>query len=322
MPGATNVMSSRAIVGSFYQRLEQVFANSWASKIAMPMQSDQDSEIYKWFGMVPAMREWKNGRLAKGLRDNGLTITNKTWEQTLQLDANEIRRNKTGQIPVRVAELAQRAGAHWEKLLSALITAGDGSTYGLAYDGEYFFDTSRTEGDSGAQLNDLAAAQVAALNVGTATAPTQAEMSQAILGVIGYMLGWVDDQGEPINGDARQFLVMVPKNLWGSAVAAVANDFVRDTAGVVADNVLKNAGTFSVEVVMNPRVDWTAEFAVFRTDAPAKPFIIQEELPLQVQVLGEGSEHAFKNDTHLFGTKMCGNVGYGLWQYAAKATLS
>ena len=75
-------------------------------------------------------------------------------------------------------------------------------------------------------------------------------------------------------------------------------------------------------VVPNPLLTWTSSFAVLRTDGRAKPFIRQEEEDLKVDALAEGSDEEFKNDRHLYGIKALRNAGYGLWQHAAKATLS
>jgi phage major head subunit gpT-like protein len=61
---------------------------------------------------------------------------------------------------------------------------------------------------------------------------------------------------------------------------------------------------------------------MFRPDGRAKPFILQEELPVQVSAIAEGSEEEFKNNQHLYGVKAIRNVGFGLWQHAMMATLS
>ena len=63
-----------------------------------------------------------------------------------------MRRDKTGQIDIRIREQVQRAQAHWAKLLSDLIIAAEST---VCYDGQYFFDTDHSEGDSGTQDNDL-----------------------------------------------------------------------------------------------------------------------------------------------------------------------
>ena len=125
-------LSSRAIIGEFYNTLEQNTGALWVPGTSMLVTSDQESETYKWLGMAPAMREWVGGRVAKGFRDNGITIVNKTFEATLEVLLDEIRRDKTGQVMVRVRELAGRTNAHWAKLLSTLIIAGEAA---VCYDG-------------------------------------------------------------------------------------------------------------------------------------------------------------------------------------------
>jgi phage major head subunit gpT-like protein len=286
--------------------------------------SDMETETYKWLGMTPAMREWVGGRQAKGLRANGIDIKNKKWEGTLVIPVDWLRRDKTGQILIRINEMAGRASELDSKLLSNLINAGDAATYGTCYDGQYFFDVDHSEGDSGTQTNNLVASDYSELNITTPTNPTVAEMNAAILKVIQHMFSFLDDQGEPMNANARTFQVQVPVNMMGAALGAVYGKIINAAAGAY-DNVLANAAReqgFNVTAMANPRLTDTDAFQVFRTDAPAKPFIRQEEEPLTVNAIAEGSEHEFKNDEHLYGTKRICNVGFGYWQYAAKATLS
>jgi len=321
--GATGI-GRRDIVGSFYAALEAYLGSSWIRLISMAFDSDQSQEIYKWLGLPPALREWIGGRQAKGFRENGITIVNKTWEATLGLPVDWIRRDKTGQIMIRINELAQRAGELDAKLLSTLVNNGDGSTSGLCYDGQYFFDVDHSEGDSGTQTNNLVASDYSELNIGTATNPTAAEMNAAVLKVIQHMYSFKDDQGEPMNAGAQNFLVMVPVNMMGAAMAAIYGNIINSSTGAF-DNALgvaaRNQG-FNVSGVANPRLTDTDAFQVFRVDAPAKPFIIQEEEPLSVSAIAEGSEHEFKNNEHLYGVKRICNVGFGYWQYGCKATLS
>ncbi|HUW35622.1 MAG TPA: Mu-like prophage major head subunit gpT family protein, partial [Planctomycetota bacterium] len=205
--GLNSALGSRAIIGKFYHRLEQEEGKLYIPRIGMRFSSDQESETYRWLGQVPQMREWFGGRNPKGLSHEGITIANRKFESTLEISVDDLRRDKTSQISLRIGELAIRTASHWLKLLNTLIEAGTSS---LCYDGHYFFDTAHAEGSSGTQLNALAAGQVPKLDVTTATAPTPDEMASAILGVIGYMLGYKDDQGEPMNELAREFIVMVP----------------------------------------------------------------------------------------------------------------
>ena len=304
-------LSSRAIIGEFYNTLEQNVGALWVPSTSMLMQSDQESETYKWLGMAPAMREWVGGRAAKGFRENGITIANKTFEATLEVLVDEIRRDKTGQVMVRVRELAERTNAHWAKLLSSLIVSAESA---VCYDGQYFFDTDHAEGDSGSQSNDLTS------DVTTTTAPTASEMETAILKSVEAILGFKDDQGEPMNEEAMSFLVMVPAPFMTAAAAALKNPVITDANGS-RTNTITSLGGFKFELAVNPRLSWTTKFATFRTDGQTKPFIRQEEEGVTVAAIAEGSELEFKENKHQYGVKAIRNAGYGYWQHACLTTL-
>jgi phage major head subunit gpT-like protein len=303
-------LSSRAIIGEFYNRLEQNTGALWVPGVSAMFESNQESETYKWLGMAPTMREWVGGRLAKGFRENGITIANKTFEATMEVLVDEMRRDKTGQIMTRVRELADRVNAHWAKLLSSLIIAAEA---GACYDGQYFFDTDHSEGDSGTQDNDITN------NITTTTAPTASEMESSILLATQAILGFKDDQGEPMNEDARSFLVMVPVPYMAAATAALKNPVIVDGSGA-RTNTIASMGGFTYELAVNPRLSWTTKFAVFRTDGQTKPFIRQEEQRVQVDAIAEGSELEFKENKHHYGVKAVRNVGYGYWQHACLVT--
>ncbi len=315
------LLGRRDIIGTFFARLAQYEGASWIDKVSRLFNSDQESEIYRWLGQSPAMREWLGGRQAKGFRTNEITITNKKYEATVDFPLEWIERDKTGQILIRIAELAIRANSHWGTLLSTLISNGTGDTSGLCYDGQYFFDSDHSEGSSGTQLNLLTNSQVGALDVTTATTPTPVEAAKAILGVIGYMLAYKDDQGEPMNTDGRNFLVMTSPILWQFLAPAVYNRLVSsgETNPLAA---VAEADDFNIVVHANPRLSYTTQFVVFRTDAPSAPFIRQNEKNITPSFKGANSDYEHDNDAWQLGIKARRNVGYGYWQYAAHATLS
>jgi len=310
-------LTSRAIIGEFYKQLEINASPAWLPMISMKMESDQASESYNWLGQVPAMREWIGGRLAKGFYSNNYTITNKKYEATLVVELEQWRRDKTGQVMVRIGELAQRANSHPASLLSALIIAGESTT---CYDGQYFFDTDHVEGNNTtSQSNDLSI-DISALPAsvhGSTTVPSVEEMSLVILQCIQAIKGFNDNENEPMNEMANNFLVMAPTPLYGIALSAVT----ARALGSNATNILPDSG-FSISVAANPRLSWTAQIAVFRTDGTVRPFIVQEEVPLTISAIAEGSELEFKEDQHQYGVMSSMNVGYGYWQHACLATMT
>jgi len=307
-------LGSRAIIGSYFAHLEQDLGASWIEAVSNMFNSDQESETYKWLGMSPVMREWVGGRNAKGFRDNGFTIVNKRYEATLEVLVDEIRRDKTGQVMVRVRELAERTNAHWAKLISTLIINAESS---VCYDGQFFFDTDHSEGDSGTQSNDLTS------DVTTTTAPTTGEMETAILRNIEAQLGFKDDQGEPMNENAKEFLVMVPVPFMSATAAALGSQIIVDASTSRSNTIITmgSLGGFQVRMAVNPRLTWTTKFACFRTDGQTKGFIRQEEEGVTVKAVAEGSELEFNEDKHHYGVKAIRNVGYGFWQRGALTTL-
>lgn len=302
-------LSSRAIIGEFYKTLEQDLGGSWVGGASRLFTSDQESETYKWLGQAPAMREWIGGRNPRGFRDNGITIANKKYESTLEVMVDEIRRDKTGQVMTRVREQAERANSHWASLLSTLILAGESA---VCYDGQYFFDTDHSEGDSGSQSNDITN------DITTTTAPTAGEMQTSILLATQQILGFKDDVGEPMNENAREFLVMVPVSYLAAATAALGATVISQTSNNIM--ALGSLGGFTYKMAINPRLTWTTKFAVFRTDGAVGALIRQEEEAIKMSALAEGSEEEFKNDRHLYGIKASRNVGYGYWQKACLVT--
>ncbi len=308
-------LSSRAIIGEFYNTLEATKASSYIEKIAMQFDSDQASETYAWLGMAPAMREWVGGRQPKAFRENGLTIVNKRFEATVDVLLDDIRRDKTKQIMTRIGELADRAVAHDGYLLSDLIANGASRT---CYDGQFYFDTDHTEGENTTNQSNSITFDISDNGTGgTPTAPTARTVQYAILNGVAQILSFKDDRNEPMNEGASNFLVMASPALMSPVLAATGNP-VLDSG---ATNTITQMDGYRIQAVINPRLTWTDKFAVFRTDGRAKPFILQQEIPLSMTAKAEGSDYEHDYDAWQFGVKKLGNAGYGNWQHAVLQTL-
>jgi hypothetical protein len=312
-------LSSRAIIGSYYARLEQGAAG-WVEALSMYFKSDQPSEEYKWLGMSPAMRQWVGGRLAKGLREMGVIIPNLPFEATLEVLVDEMRRDKTGQVLVRINDLADRTNSHYAKLMSGLIIAAEST---VCYDGQFYFDTDHQEADSPTQSNKIQfslatdGAAIPSAERGTTTKPGPGIMELAMLKGVETMLGFKDDQGEPMNENAAQFTAMFPISYTSAALAATTSV----TLGAGRTNTLVAQKSFGINPIANPRLPWTDKLAIFRNDGNVKPFIRQEEVPVEMSAIAEGSELEFKERKHQYGVYASRNVGYGYWQQAVQVQI-
>lgn len=313
-----SILSSRAVIGMYYARLEANPGLAWVDGVSNLFQSNQEIETYPFIGQSPAMREWIGGRHAKGLSGNSLQIANKDYEATLDIEIKDLRRDKTGQIQARVSEFVDRSISHWASLLSTLIINAPSTT---CYDGQYYFDTDHSEGSSGTQSNDISVdiSTLPTVVAGTVTAPSVEEMQQSILLGIAQILGFKDNQGEPMNENASQFLVIVPVSLYLTAISAVKTASATSALNNNMNPALIEGLQISVQ--MNPRLTWTDSFAVFRTDSPIKGLIRQTEFDGGIKMKGENSEYAFDNRAIQIGIEASRNVGYGYWQRACYVTM-
>ncbi len=314
-----SLLSSRAIMGMYFRRLEVDPGLAWINAVANLYNSDQSSETYNFLGQSPAMREWVGGRHAKGFSGDGITIVNKHYEATIEVAKRDIRRDKTGQIRARMEDFADRAQTHWASLLSTLILAGEST---VCYDGQFYFDTDHVEGASGTQSNDISVDISALPGAGTdntPSAPNLTQMQLSIFAAIKQILSFKDDRGEPMNENASRFLVMVPTGLYDKALHATATM----ANGALPQNFQPNLlSRFGIDVAMNVRLNaWTDKFVVFRTDSPIKGLIRQTEQEVELKAKAEGSEFEFDNDAWQFGIDAWRGTGYGYWQHACLVTM-
>jgi len=313
-----SLLSSRAIRGMYFARLESNAGLPWVAGLCNMFGSDQSYETYGFLGQSPTFREWIGGRQAKGLSSNALVITNKHFEATLEVAVKDARRDKTGQIMARVQEFADRSVTHWASLASTLLLGGAST---VCYDGQYYFDTDHLEGKSGTQSNSIQVdiSLLPAQVHGAVTAPSVEEFQQSMLAGIAQILSFKDNMGEPMNENAKEFIVKVPVSLYLTASAAVSGV----TTASLQQNLNPNqiAG-LKITVVMNPRLSaWTDKFSVHRVDSPIKGLICQEEKGTELKVKAEGSEYEFDNDSWQFGLDAWRNAGYGYWQRACLVTM-
>ena len=313
------IITTQGIRGEFHAAVEALRA-VWVDRLCSRFASDSAYEHYGWLGSVPGLAEVKGELPTEEIPEYELTIRNKTYQAGLEFKREDLERDKTGQIStVRTKDFGAQCANHDVELISDLITAGTGHTLGYAYDGKNFFAANHSSHKSGTQKNLLTYSDVPALDVTVRETPTSTEAVKAILGIIAWMLGIKSDQGKPMNSNARAFMVMTSPTLWQYLVPATVNATINsgDTNTIAS----LRADGFDITCVANPLLTYTYEFDVYRLDAPLKPFAIQEEVPLEINVLGESSEFFHQNKKLLVSAYTRKNVGYARWEYAAHATL-
>lgn len=270
--------------------------------LATRVVSTADREDYRWLGTVPRIREWDQGRLAQGLRTESYSVENLKYEATIEVDRDEVSDDQTGQIRMRIAELAQRAATHKDYLISQLLTGGE-TAGNDSYDGVSFFNAAHASGDSGNQSNLLT------FDAASTDAPTVEEFKEALKLALGTMLGFKDDQGEPMLITASSLVCLVPPTMLFTASEAISATIVGSST-----NVLQGIA----RVIALPWLTDKSKWYLLKTDGVIRPFIFQDREPVEFGALAEDSDEGFRREKFLFGVRARYRLAYGYWQFAVR----
>ncbi len=270
--------------------------------LATRIQSTSDGETYKWLGSLPRMREWGTGRVAKGLGTESYSIENLKYESTLEVDRDEIADDKTGQIRIRIAELAQRAATHKDYLIAQLLINGETDGFN-SYDGVSFFNDAHVSGSSGNQDNKLSSDAV------DPDSPTPEEFKAGLKLAIGTLMGFKDDQSEPMSISATGLVAVVPTTMFLTALEAVNATVINNTSNALAG---------AARIVGFPWLTDQSKWYLLKTDAVVGPFIFQDREPIEFTALTQDSDEGFRREKFLYGVRARYRIAYGYWQHAIR----
>lgn len=232
------------------------------------IQSTGADEKYGLLGAMPGVREWLGDRVFKKLRAGDFTILNREWENSVEFEKNDIDDDRLGLMTQLASEFGMEAMLHPDELFIEALLAGESTA---CFDGQYFFDTDHSWGDSGTQSNDLTYAAAALAT------PTAAEFKAAFHQSRVKMLGYVNDQGKkltrPVIRGANRFLCLVPLELQQVATEAL-NATLTSTGG---SNIVLD----QPEIVPCPALTDASKFYTFNLGGVLKPFVFQKRRPIR-----------------------------------------
>jgi phage major head subunit gpT-like protein len=179
----------------------------------------------------------------------------------------------------------------------------------LGPDGQYFFDTDHSWGDSGTQDNDLTYAAA------TSTVPTAAEFKAAFTAARVAMLKYKNDQGKllnrPVSTGLKNLLVVVNPDF-----EQIAKDALLSTlSGGGNSNIVVDVPT----IVSSAHLADTSKMYLFNLDGALKPFVFQAREPISRQM--KGLDDIETKDVK-FMTESRYNVGYLAWWKAVLTTFT
>lgn len=132
-------------------------AETTYQRVATVVPSTTKQNEYGWLKNIPGIREWIGDRHVNALADNGYTLKNKKWEDTIAVKGDDINDDQVGLYKPVFQMLGDEVARFSDVLTYATLKAGLTST---CYDGQYFFDTDhpyvKADGSTGTQSNLIA----------------------------------------------------------------------------------------------------------------------------------------------------------------------
>ena len=261
----------------------------------------------------PGMKEFLGERVFQELRSMNYSVKNKTWEQSVGLDMEVVDDDRHGLYVPTAQRMSQKAARNPDKLMVNLVVAGESQ---LCYDGQFFYDTDHSEGDSGVQSNKLTfnAVDTAAVTVAEFTAAFHQSFKQLFSFKTDQGDTWIDP--EAVGFEENNLLILVPMSLW--EIADKAMTIVRESGGG-DHHVLRRARVVPVIRMGTAFGGSDVKFDLIYNGDMIRPFVFQDRKALIAQAKGAND---IEDKFIKLMTYARYNVGYGLWQFAVRTTFT
>lgn len=272
---------------------------TWYQAIADRIQSTTRTNSYAWMSGFPGMREWLGDRVFNSLSMRRFELTNRDWEDSIEVDRNDIEDEQMG-IYGNIAQGLGRQARKWpDELVVAALKAGTTTT---TFDGQFFFDTDHP-------TNPDVAGSATQSNSFTGRALTDANIDFARV----TMAALKGDNGR-LFGTRMTHVIVGPAD--ERAARNIAQGDVVASGGIAVTNVLR--GTFQIivipELADQPGVWYAADLSQV-----IKPFIFQvRKEPEFVAMDNPDDMPAFVRKKFLYGVDARGVAGYGPWWLIAR----
>lgn len=269
------------------------------------MQSDRGIEQYRWLGALPTMRRFGTGLVSEGMLTESYDVINELYAIALEIDRTEIADDQTGQIRVRIQQLARRSAQHKDSLVSGLLVNGASAGF-VSYDGVPFFDNAHVSGDSGNQTNQT----TSVTDDDDEDSFSVAEGKAALKQMIDAMASLLDDKGEPLDITDTGLVILCPPVQFFTWKEVVSVSPIATTGNVFQG---------MAEVRKMARLG-SAKTYLAKTDDFIKPFIFQDREPIEIEEQGPGSDDWVKREKFVVKARARYRLAYADWKMCVEHT--
>lgn len=256
----------------------------------------------------------------------GFVVRNRDWVLNRTIPAEDIERNRISRVQDTLDEIANLATFHPFELVETLILNGE-ATYKNPFDtSSYYFATDHSLRTGSTQSNlysgDSTHTENSAFSVADVTAPTDAEWAVLLFEAAKILMMMVNDQGQRIQRNARNFTVMTGSTLWTTMVQFLSkNALASGASNVVKDNVQN----FKWDPMLLPSTDSDAMDELYVAVNGERPLILQQLEGTdfsKINVFGPGTEYYEIHEEMLIKAKATYNVSFAYYQHMLKIKLT
>ena len=294
---------NKGTLSNLFRGFKTVFFTAYQSSqenvllaLAEVTQSTADEEVYHWLGALPGMSKLIDEIKIQNVKAHNYTIPNEEWEDSVAVKRADIERDRYGIYSPMFRIMGDIARQHDTEQLAALCIAGFTEN---CYTGKPFFSLNHEPIKGGTKFSNLTAKKLSQANFRTGRENMRSRKNAA-----GRIMGLGRDL----------VLVVGPKN------ESLAREILKAER---SDNGKTNVDKDTARIEISAELGGVNEDAWFLFDMghPMKPFILQNELPIELNSLtDETSDHVFKKKEYLYQAyKRCG-YGFGMPEVAYGST--
>jgi phage major head subunit gpT-like protein len=305
MPGMAGVTQGTIVDDALLQDAAVTFDATFASGYDG---ADEEARIFESFttligarskkvrfpiaGLLPAMRKWVGERVAHKLNRYAMEAEIETYEETVEVDVDELDDDTIGSYTPHFTELGRQARLWPRDLVVAKLMAGESE---LCFDGQNFFDT-----DHPVDPSNAGAGTYSNLLSGGSTAFAETGLQNAITAM--RMIKGPD--GRPMR--AKSDTLIIPPQL-ELAARKLLNLQTLTTGG---ENAM--AGVIKNIIVLDELTD-PAEWYLAATKGALKPLLFMlRQAPIVTSLDKADSPNVFHHNKAIYGAKARGAAAVGL----------
>jgi phage major head subunit gpT-like protein len=284
--------TNRSNIESFFEQQNRAFVQGFESgentvqqNLAITVPSTSSTTKHVWLNQIPQVREWIGDRLVKNIESDNMTVTNKKFEQTLEMTREEMEDDEFGIYSTLSEDMGNNARIFPDKHLVDELTRDPD----WLADSAKYFGATRTYG-SNTILNK------------TTNALTESEFDTAVETMQSY-LGHND---QPIG--VKPFALLVGPSLRNTAFDILQNEMraTQTSNGVAVQN--HNRGLVDPYVSSRLVGSHSTKWYLLGQTGAIRGLAWQSRVAPEFQDtrLNIGSDFVFQNDKYQWGMRFRG----------------